>query len=158
VSSHPHIESVLPEGQPDAVFEAGRHGRLSDGRLYEGLPSDGRSSEGLSSEGLRQQRLRSCTRPLPPRPSRDCLERACRIALMEGEGPVSTEVIYDRIVRRGSITFLGYRRPFRAIASAMSALSKRGEVLTTVGTNGSRVRRRDLKRLWTRAVVEPGGR
>jgi len=55
------------------------------------------------------------------------LERACRIALLESDGPLSVESLYDRVERRGSITFSGYRRPFRAIVLAMNALVKRGE-------------------------------
>jgi hypothetical protein len=55
------------------------------------------------------------------------LERACRIALLEAGGPVSVEALYDRIERRGPITFAGYKRPFRAIVLAMNALVKRGE-------------------------------
>jgi hypothetical protein len=56
------------------------------------------------------------------------LERACRIALLEAGGPVSVEALYDRIERRGPITFAGYKRPFRAIVLAMSAMVRRGEV------------------------------
>jgi len=55
------------------------------------------------------------------------LERACRIALMEKEGPASVELIYDRIVRRGSLMFLSYKRPFRAITLALGALVKLGQ-------------------------------
>jgi hypothetical protein len=62
------------------------------------------------------------------RPERWELERACRIALVESAGdPVSVETLYDRIERRGSITFGGYKRPFRAIVVAMKVLVKRGE-------------------------------
>jgi hypothetical protein len=46
---------------------------------------------------------------------------------MEANQPASVEAIYDRIERRGSITFAGYKRPFRAITLAMNALVKQGE-------------------------------
>jgi hypothetical protein len=55
------------------------------------------------------------------------LERACRIALMETYEPVSVETIYDRIERRGSFTFAGYKHPFRAIVLAMGAMVRHGE-------------------------------
>jgi len=56
------------------------------------------------------------------------LARACRIALMETSEPVSVEGIYDRIRRRGSFTFAGYKHPFRAIVLAMGAMVRSGEV------------------------------
>src|SRR5579862_9753334 len=59
------------------------------------------------------------------------LERACLIALMETEGPVAIETIYDRIKRRGSFTFEGYKHPFRAIVLAMGAMVRRGEAVLT---------------------------
>jgi len=75
----------------------------------------------------KRKRLRSViTRPFR-RPQRVELERACRIALMEKEGPASVELIYDRIVRRGSLMFLSYKRPFRAITLALGALVKLGQ-------------------------------
>jgi hypothetical protein len=55
------------------------------------------------------------------------LERACRIALMETNEPASVETIYDRIQRRESHNFTGYKRPLRAIRLVMSAMVKRGE-------------------------------
>lgn len=55
------------------------------------------------------------------------LERACRIALMESNGAVSVEAIYDRINRRGSFTFARYKHPFRAIMLAMGAMVRHGE-------------------------------
>jgi hypothetical protein len=64
-----------------------------------------------------------------PRPRRLELERACRIAMLEGVSPASAEAIYDRIERRGSLTFAGYKRPFRAIVLAMGAMARRGEVI-----------------------------
>lgn len=60
-------------------------------------------------------------------PVRSELARACRIALMETSEPVAVETIYDRIERRGSFSFAGYKRPFRAIILAMTAMVRRGE-------------------------------
>jgi hypothetical protein len=70
------------------------------------------------------------------RPARRELERACRIALLEAAEAVSAENVYDRIQKRGSLTFAGYKRPLRAIALAMNALVKRGEAgeVETVGS------------------------
>lgn len=61
------------------------------------------------------------------RPVRSELARACRIALMEISEAASVETIYDRIERRGSFAFAGYKRPLWAIRLAMSAMVKRGE-------------------------------
>jgi hypothetical protein len=60
------------------------------------------------------------------------------------------EAIYDRIVRRGSVMFEGYKRPFRAIASAMSALAKSGDVNVIVMPGRSSVPRRGRQRMWQR--------
>ena len=61
------------------------------------------------------------------RPKRWELERACRIALVEAGEPVAVDALYDRIEKRRSVTFAGYKRPFRAIVLALNALVKRGE-------------------------------
>jgi len=61
------------------------------------------------------------------RPRRSTLERACRIALMETNEASSVEAIYDRIQRRGSFTFSGYKRPLRAIRLVMNGMARRGE-------------------------------
>jgi|SRR5580658_63257 hypothetical protein len=84
-----------------------------------------------------KKRLRSLIESPFPRPLRAELERACRIALMETEEPVSVEIIYDRIVRRGSLMFLGYKRPFRAITLAMGSLVELGEA-SLLRTGGRR--------------------
>jgi hypothetical protein len=60
---------------------------------------------------------------------RSKLERAGLIALMESSDPVSAETIYDRIERRGSFSFAGYKHPLRAITLAMGAMVRHGEVL-----------------------------
>lgn len=73
---------------------------------------------------------------------------------MEEEGPASVEAIYDRIVRRGSVMFFGYKRPFRAIASAMSALEKSGEAVVHVKAGGSSVTRRGPQRYWQRVIPD----
>jgi hypothetical protein len=63
------------------------------------------------------------------RPLRSKLERACLIALMETSESVSVETIYDRIERRGSFSFAGYKQPFRAILLAMGGMVRNGEVV-----------------------------
>jgi hypothetical protein len=62
-----------------------------------------------------------------PSYSRSELARACRIALMEANGSVSVETIYDRVEKRESFSFVSDKHPFRAIVLAMSAMVKRGE-------------------------------
>jgi hypothetical protein len=46
---------------------------------------------------------------------------------MEATEPMSLETIYDRIERRGSYTFAGYRHPFRAMVLALNGMVKQGE-------------------------------
>ena len=71
---------------------------------------------------------------------------------MEEEGPATVEAIYDRIVRRGSLVFFGYKRPFRAIVSAMSALQRSGEAILLLQTGESSIRR-GRRRLWQRPDI-----
>jgi hypothetical protein len=47
--------------------------------------------------------------------------------MLETNEPASVEIIYDRIQRRGSFSFAGYKHPFRAIVLALSAMVKHGE-------------------------------
>jgi len=124
-SSITNVVGVIGEPAPDAASSNYRNGR---------------------------RRLRSLTGPVASRPSRVDLERACRIALMESEAPATVEVIYDRIVRRGSVMFFAYKRPFRAIVSALSALEKGGEVVVHVQAGGSILTRRGRQRFWQRAA------
>jgi hypothetical protein len=100
----------------------------------------------------KSRQLRSLIRLQEKRPPRTALERACRIALMEADGPASPETIYDRIVRRGSLPFFGYKRPLRAIASAMSALVKRGEASLHADDESSCWKVRSRRRSWHRIV------
>ena len=97
----------------------------------------------------RRTRLRSLTRSREPRPTRVDLERACRIALLESDGPVSVEAIYDRIVRRGSIAFQSYKRPFRAISIAMAQLTRQGNAILVTGHEASSRLRRN-QRFWSK--------
>jgi hypothetical protein len=100
--------------------------------------------------------LRSLIHTKVRRPPRAALERACRIALMEVmevEEAASVETIYDHIVRRGSLSFYGYKRPLRAISSAMSALVKRGEALLLTNVNRC-WRMGGRQRLWRKAMSE----
>ena len=88
-------------------------------------------------EEKKSRRLRSLLRVRHSRPPRAHLERACRIALLESERPLSVEAIYEHIMRRGSLTFLGYKRPFRAITYAMARLVRLGDACL-VKTGGER--------------------
>jgi hypothetical protein len=109
------------------------------------------------SDVARQRRGKrlQLSRPLPPRPSRSSMERACRIALMEGDDPVTVEALYDRITRRGALGFLGYKQPFRAIALAMSSLVKSGEAILFLKNGPSNVSRRSRPCSWQRAFSRP---
>jgi hypothetical protein len=48
---------------------------------------------------------------------------------MEASEPVSAETLYDRIERRGSFKFSGYKHPLRAIGLAMGAMVRQGQAL-----------------------------
>jgi len=106
----------------------------ADSRRLGGISRKGRGSARAPSSAdprrratARNNRRRSPTNACDARPVRSELARACRIALMEINEPASVETIYDRIERRGSFAFAGYKRPLRAIGLAMFAMVKRGE-------------------------------
>lgn len=67
---------------------------------------------------------------------------------MEEGKAAPIETIYERIVQRGSVTFIGYKRPFRALASTMSTLAKKGEVRLVLKTGTRSIVRRGCMRLW----------
>jgi len=56
------------------------------------------------------------------------LQRACRIALLEGEGPLSMEEICTRIVRRGSFLFANPAGANAALLRVLNAMAQCGEV------------------------------
>jgi hypothetical protein len=56
------------------------------------------------------------------------LQRACRIALLEGEKPVSLEEICARIVRRGSFSFVNPDCANPVLLQLLNAMAERGEV------------------------------
>jgi hypothetical protein len=96
---------------------AKRASRMLDGRLDYRHASPLRAPRRMARQGA----------SLSPAPSN--LKRACLIALMEADEPVSVETIYDRIARRGSFTFAGYKHPLRAIGLAMGAMVRQGQAL-----------------------------
>jgi hypothetical protein len=55
------------------------------------------------------------------------LERACRIALMECEGPVSTSELYKRILRRDSCDLSGHANPVAILTATLTNLALEGE-------------------------------
>jgi hypothetical protein len=96
------------------------------------LPSGHRSQKTAKSPRPARRTVRGAFRQLDESaagrvPVCSELARACRIALIESNEPAALETIYDRIQRRGSFSFTGYKHPFRAIILAMSAMVKRGE-------------------------------
>ena len=56
------------------------------------------------------------------------LQRACRIALLEAEKPVSLEEIFARIVRRGSFSFVNPERANPVLLRVLNAMAECGEV------------------------------
>ena len=72
-------------------------------------------------------RIASSSRLDPRNPERVNLRRACRIALVEADEPASAEAIYDRIARRGSLSFAQYKLPLRAIRMVLNSMASRGE-------------------------------
>ena len=114
-------------------------------------------SEEVAKRRQHKAALRSLATPLASRPSLAHLERACRIALMEEDRPASVEAIYDRIVRRGSVMFFAYKRPFRAIALALSGLASRGEVILVEKDGRSKRSRRSGRRRWQRTALVVSG-
>jgi hypothetical protein len=63
------------------------------------------------------------------------LQRACRIALMEGATPASLEEIYSRIVRRGSFLFVNPQRANSSLRRVLWAMAEDGEIrLLKVGS------------------------
>ncbi len=106
---------------------ANSHRQAADSseKLYPTRSSD--SKDSLRRPIKKSARRRSQINGGGKRPMRWELERACRIALMETNEPTAVENVYDRIQKRGSLTFAGYKRPLRAIAFAMNALVRKGE-------------------------------
>jgi hypothetical protein len=56
------------------------------------------------------------------------LQRACRIALLEAETPLSLEEIFARIVRRGSFSFVNPERANPVLLQVLNAMAECGEV------------------------------
>jgi hypothetical protein len=55
------------------------------------------------------------------------LKRACRIALMECEGPVSTSQLHKRILRRDSCDLSGYADPVAILTATLTSLALQGD-------------------------------
>jgi hypothetical protein len=119
-----------------------RPGAKSHKALWSAKPTSSQNPRRLVG---RRAARRSQTNTRSKRPKRWELERACRIALVEAGEPVSVEALYDRTVRRGSVTFADYRRPFRAIVRALNALVKRGEA-SLLNDGGRRSWRWEIER------------
>jgi hypothetical protein len=75
------------------------------------------------------------------------LTRACRIALMEGEGTASTDEIRWRIIRRGSFSFADSRVAEMSILQTLQVMSDGGEVRQVHNNSES---------LWQRTAAECG--
>jgi hypothetical protein len=71
--------------------------------------------------------LKSSRKNNQPLVSRTQLKRACRIALMETEGPASLREIAERIIRRGSCDLGGCKNPAAILNSALTSLALEGE-------------------------------
>jgi hypothetical protein len=66
------------------------------------------------------------------------LSRACRIALMEVDGPASLEQIRTRIVRREAFSFASQDGADELIVRVLNLMVRDGEVRYTDGTSGGR--------------------
>jgi hypothetical protein len=103
------------------------------------------SSNSLSSTSPVGEKLEKSTKR---RYSRDDssygLRRACRIALMESDEAATAQMIYSRILRRGSYAFESSENAFTAIEQTLCTLRKEGEVLATDS----------LPQLWKRGLKE----
>jgi hypothetical protein len=73
------------------------------------------------------------------------LQRACRIALLEAEGPASLEEICTRILRRGSFSFANLGCANLALVQVLNAMTECGEVHLLEGARGWRWERVELK-------------
>jgi hypothetical protein len=56
------------------------------------------------------------------------LRRACRIALMESDEPQTTEQIYQRISKRGSVSFQGSTDPLSVLSTELELMAKESEI------------------------------
>lgn len=64
--------------------------------------------------------------------SRSKLARACRIALMETDEPQSGAQIYERIVKRGSMTFEDHDNPLGALTIELQRMASHSEIACSV--------------------------
>jgi hypothetical protein len=60
------------------------------------------------------------------------LRRACRIALLESESPQSCAEIYQRIEKRGSLSFDGYDNVLQILAAQLTAMAANSEILSVM--------------------------
>jgi hypothetical protein len=65
------------------------------------------------------------------------LRRACRIALMESDEPQTTEQIYQRICKRGSLSFQSSTDPLHVLAAELELMAKESEI-TCSGLHGEK--------------------
>jgi hypothetical protein len=65
------------------------------------------------------------------------LRRACRIALLETDKPLSEQEIYARIIRRGSFSFVNADSAFPAILRELTGMAEVGEVRCFPSGSGS---------------------
>jgi hypothetical protein len=56
------------------------------------------------------------------------LRRACRIALLEADEPLSEQEIYERILRRGSFSFASADLACPAVLQELTAMAETGEI------------------------------
>jgi hypothetical protein len=98
---------LLPEPVPEEIFA--EHSALSE--------PDKNGNALLESSRKNNQ----------PLVSRTQLKRACRIALMETEGPASLREIAERILRRGSCDLSESKNTAAVLNSALTSLALEGE-------------------------------
>lgn len=76
-------------------------------------------------EATEQAKLQSPTFHNPEK-----LRRACRIALLESDTPQSCAEVYQRIRKRGSLSFDGYDNVLQLLADQLNSMSENSEILS----------------------------
>ena len=73
------------------------------------------------------------------------LRRACRIALLESDAPQTSQEIYGRISKRGSLLFQASTDPVYVISSELELMAKESEIICRVLDGEKRWHRPSVK-------------
>jgi len=64
--------------------------------------------------------------------------KACRVALIEAEGPLTVREVCDRIQQRMPAVLLRHKDPLASVTTVLNRLVEYGEAQSVVGKNGRR--------------------